>query len=100
MDALPKVYAWRNEYFGRNDEVWLAIADDGEVLASHVSSNRAWGQRDVHDSFPKVLDRYIEKFGGSGPEFYEYIVVPDGETPPEEVRLRNEERGKAIAGDS
>lgn len=87
--SVPVVYAWTTgEVMG--DEGWVAVCEDGELMASHVSSNREFGQRDVHTSFGRVADRYREKFGGLGSEFYVFVVVPEGKRPPLEVMRANE----------
>jgi 5'-deoxynucleotidase YfbR-like HD superfamily hydrolase len=83
---LPTVYAFRSgSWDATDDEVWLAVADDGQVMAQHVSSNRRFGQGDVHLTFPATAERYRAKFGGTGPEFYHFVVLDDGQLPPPEV---------------
>jgi hypothetical protein len=86
--ALPTVYAWTVGKFA-SDEQWFALADDGELIASHVSSNREWGQRDVHLHFGGPRAKYVEKFGGIGEEFYHFVVLPEGQQPPPEVMEAN-----------
>jgi hypothetical protein len=91
--SVPVVYAWTTgEVFG--DQGWVAVCEDGELMASHVSSSREFGQLDVHVSFGRVLGRYRAKFGGIGDEFYLFVVVPEGKRPPLEVMRANEKWAK------
>ena len=95
MNDKQTVYAFANVSFGEfRDQAWIAIAEDGEVLAQHVSSSRSWGQRDVGpDGFHR--DRYAEKFGPDFAEHINYVVLPQGEAPPDEVYERNQARAAA-----
>jgi hypothetical protein len=85
---LPTVYAWSSGKLG-GDEQWFALADDGELMASHISSGREWGQLDVHLHFEGRRAKYAEKFGGTGEEFYRFVVLPEGRQPPPEVMEAN-----------
>jgi hypothetical protein len=84
------VYAWCQSGWDTDWQHWMAMAEDGEVIASHVSSTRDWG---IHDVGPTGMhrDAYIAKFG----EDFEvdYRVAPAGEhgVPPE-VYERNQQR--------
>lgn len=87
------VYAWCNSGNGTDFQYWIAMAEDGEVLAEHVSSSRGWGQRDVGpDGFHR--DRYVGKFGERFMDTLAYEVVPEGEAPPDEVYQRNQHRAR------
>lgn len=99
--SVPVVYAWTTGTV-MGDEGWVAVCEDGELMASHVSSGREFGQRDVHRTFGRVADRYRDKFGGLGSEFYLFVVVPEGKRPPLEVMKANEEWAKRFeaAGES
>jgi hypothetical protein len=92
-NPVPKVYAFCNlRYPEGGDQVWVAIADDGEVMAQHMSSSRNFGQRDVHLNFSSRRAKYEAKFGGIGEEFYEFVVLPEGELPPAEVLAKHDAR--------
>lgn len=43
----PKIYAFINGRFGKNDFVVVAMAEEGTVLANHVSSSRQWAKHDI-----------------------------------------------------
>jgi hypothetical protein len=90
--AVPKVYAFCNCKIAGGDEVWVAMADDGEILAQHISSSRGWGQLDVHLNFPSTRAKYETKYGGTGDEHYEFVVLADGEVPPADVLAKHEAR--------
>jgi hypothetical protein len=93
--SVPVVYAWTTgAVFG--DENWVAVCEDGELMASHVSSSREWGQRDVHLGFGAVAERYRAKFGGLGLIYYLFVVVPAGKRPPIEVLMANAEWVKRV----
>lgn len=86
---LPTVYAWCvDKAAGTGNEHWLAVAEDGMLMGSHVSSDRTFGADDVHLRFPHRQAAYREKFGGLGENFYRFVVLPDGEHPPGEVLRR------------
>lgn len=85
---VPVVYAWAAERLGANEEVWVAVADDGELMAKSISANRVCGQQDVHRLSPDVSARYDEKFGG--PDEYRFVVVPPHLRPPAEVLAAHE----------
>ncbi len=91
----PTVWAFRNAYFGdRGDQVWMAITDDGEPIASHVSSSRDWGRHDVGPTgFYRA--RYIEMLGT---DEVDYRVLDDGEIPPQHVRDANAALAAAAKG--
>lgn len=97
MTAPTRVYAWCNarwQPFG--DQVWVAIAEDGDVLATHISSGRSWGQ---HDVGPHGMHQnaYAAKFGDDFLDRIEYVVLPEGETPPDEVYERNQQQAESEA---
>jgi hypothetical protein len=85
---LPKVYLFSNGIvtpFG--DHMGVAIAEDGEVLASHVCSSPSFFQQDLHGAWRAEV--YVKKFGGYGDgEFYRIVQCAPDEVP-EEVFKRN-----------
>ena len=77
------------------ENLWVAIAEDGDVLAvGYVldpelaaifgAGEAADGPTHVGPTGPG-RDRYIEKFGDDPESAINYVVVPDGELPPEVV---------------
>lgn len=44
---LPKIYVFKNGSLGSSDGVYFAVAEDGECLASHVSSCDSWAMHDM-----------------------------------------------------
>ena len=81
------------------ENLWVAIAEDGDVLAvGYVldpelaaifgAGEAADGPTHVGPTGPG-RDRYIEKFGDDPESAINYVVVPDGELPPEVVLERN-----------
>lgn len=75
---MRTVYAWCQSGDGTDFQHWMAMADDGEVIASHCSSSRGWGQSDVG---PEGLhaDAYLAKFGERYMDTLDYRVAPPGE---------------------
>lgn len=85
MTDLPKVYCWCNSGAGTDFQVWVAMADDGDVIKSHVCSDHSWAEHDLHSGFGR--DLFAKKFGGYGDgEFYEIVWA----VPPQEVYERNQ----------
>lgn len=82
---LPKVYCWCNQGSGTDSQIWMAMADDGHVIKSHVCSHEGWAEHDLHSGFGR--DLFTDKFGGFGDgEFYELVWA----VPPEDVYQRNQ----------
>lgn len=81
-EPKPVVYAYRAGSYGPEDQAWVAMADDGRVVVSHISSSRRWGIRDVGpDGLHAELYRAV-----LGTLDVDYRVLPEGEFPPEETR--------------
>lgn len=81
---MTKIYLFNNSD-GRTDwNVVYAMADTGEVLASHVCSHRCFMAGDLHDNRPERQKAWEEKYGE-----YETVIVPQGEAPPEDVLEKN-----------
>ena len=92
---MRTVYAWCQSGDGTDWQHWMAMADDGEVVASHISSSRDWGQSDVG---PRGMhaDRYLAKFGDRYMDDLDYRVAPPGEHGiPDEVVALNRDRRRA-----
>jgi hypothetical protein len=67
------------------DQCWVAYAEDGQEIASHVSSSASWGARDVGpDGF--YFDRYIELLDIATGDEVDYRTVPVGGDVPSAVR--------------
>ena len=81
MSDAMKVYAFCNSGSGTDFQMWMAIAETGQVITQHCSSSRQWG---IHDVGPEWKQEAYERALGEGFEV-EYIVVDDREGPPAEV---------------
>lgn len=80
-----KVYGFCNSGDRTDLQMWMAMAEDGEVIAQHCSSSRYWGEVDVSPNHFHI-DDYQRKFGDDfKPDDVEYVVLPAGEGPPAEV---------------
>jgi len=92
-----KVYAFCNSGSGTDMQTWMAMAETGECITSHLSSSRAWGIHDVGPEWKR--DHYVKALGE---EFdVEYIVVEDRQPPPAHVVEANRKLGEAAkAADS
>jgi len=88
LSAKPKVYLFANGTFGTEDLQMVALADDGEVLASHICSSKAWGRHDLHDA-PFRHAEYVRKYGTWGDGGRYELVECDGSEVPAEVFERN-----------
>lgn len=84
LGTKPIVWAWCNNAFGTDDQAWVAISDDGRLIAQHVSSNREWGQHDVGPTGGHARD-YLRVLGTVD---VLYRVQPDGDGPPPYVLER------------
>lgn len=88
---MRTVYAWCQSGDGTDMQVWMAMADDGEVIASHLSSSRAWGAHDVGPTGVHA-SRYATKFGDRYMDDLDYRIAPPGEHGiPDEVLKLNQE---------
>ena len=81
--ALPKVYVFANDRWGR-DFVVCAIAEDGHYFGSHVCSNMSWARHDLTETPSRK-----EAIEAHYPAGYEVVVLPDKEAPPDEVFERH-----------
>lgn len=91
MADLPKVYCWCNSGVGTDWQVWVAMAEDGEVITEHVCSHESWARTDLHD---RKTDLYAAKYGGYGDgEFYNLVWA----VAPPNVYERNQELGRIAA---
>lgn len=72
-DAKPKVYAFINGTFGSDDFTVFAIAEDGTLLASHMSSSHGWAKHDIGVTSDWKHDQYAEHY----PDGYEVEWVDD-----------------------
>jgi len=81
MTPAMKVYAFCNSGSGTDWQIWLAIAETGQVITQHCSSSRTWG---IHDVGPEWKQEAYEKALGAGFEV-EYIVIDDRQGPPGDV---------------
>lgn len=62
MNDKPKIYAFVNGHWGGGDMVALAVAEDGTVLAQHVSSSPSWAQHDMGVTSDWKHDKYAEHY--------------------------------------
>jgi hypothetical protein len=90
-NELPIVYIWGVPAPAPGDDLYgFAMTEDGEVLATHICSDKHWLLHDLHDIRAKA---YTEKFGGVGHGVHYRLVFED---PPAEAMERNRElAGKA-----
>jgi hypothetical protein len=87
----PKIYAFAN---AERDPVLrgypvVAIAEDGHVLGGHFCSSMAFAQHDLHDRPDRKAACEAHY-----PDGYEFVALPEGTFPPDEVFERNEMRAK------
>ncbi len=93
--GLPTVYIYAAHQFAGDHSVY-AIADDGEVLATHICSAPGFFRGDLHDREYRHA-AYERKYGAWGDGgAYRVEVLDVGSTPPAEVLERN----KALAADA
>src|SRR5690606_9036186 len=73
--GLCRIYVWclPAEGWGANDVVGFAMAEDGEVLAQHISSNELFARLDMGVTSERKHDRYREKY----PDGYELVWVDE-----------------------
>lgn len=79
----PVVWAFCNGTIGLGDQQWVAIADDGRIITTHVSGSRSWGRWDVSPQRNSNAYSYV-----LGTADVDYRVLPDGQGPPPGVRER------------
>ena len=86
-----KVYQMSLGGFGYlGDQRWVAITEEGETIASHISSSRGWGIRDTgpegfyRDAWPDGAEAIVIEEGGDLPEVVQHRIL-------EREHNRNEE---------
>lgn len=62
--AKPEIYAFINARMKGDiqDVVSIALAEDGELLAQHMSSNETWAQYDMGINSGRKHDKYQEHY--------------------------------------
>ncbi len=62
--AKPEIYAFINARMKGDieDVVSIALAEDGELLAQHISSNETWAQYDMGIYGDRNHDKYQEHY--------------------------------------
>ena len=89
-----KIYLFNNTpkdswNYKNGNLVCFAIAETGEVLASHMCSSTYFMKGDLIENRPERKEQWNKKF----PDGYEIIELKDGETPPTDVMDKNEQLG-------
>ena len=57
---MKKIYCWVNSGAGTEWQHVMAMCEDGEVLAGHLSSNRTWAMHDIGITSDWKHDLYQE----------------------------------------
>jgi len=81
---MTKIYLFNNS---RGDTDWnnvYAMADTGEVLASHVCSNVGFMHGDLYGHRPERQTAWKEKFGD-----FKIVELEQGQVPPKKVLEKN-----------
>lgn len=84
MNAPMRVYLWCDSGTGSGAEHWMALAEDGEAVTSHICSSAQFARLDLHDR--KAAD-YQRKFGPAAAEGVHYELA--WQMPPAEVIQRH-----------
>ena len=71
---MTTIYCWVNSGAGTDWQVVMAMGEDGQCLASHVSSSLWWAKRDI--ATEDKLARYHEAY----PDGYRLEWVDNAET--------------------
>ena len=91
---MKKIFCFVNGGFGRMGGEVAAVAEDGEHLASHFSSNEGWAKHDIGINSDWKHDKYKAKY----PDGYELVWLSPEETDTNVNFLRaielNTEQGK------
>lgn len=87
----PKVYCWCNSGAGTDSQVWVAMAEDGHVVTSHVCSHESFARTDLID---RKHDLYDAKFGGHH-DGRDFLSV--WEVAPADVYERNQALAREAA---
>jgi hypothetical protein len=69
----PKIFVFINSRYESGDVVGSALAEDGEFLAGHLSSNDSWFQHDMGLCSDWKHDKYKAHY----PDGYELVHVAD-----------------------
>ncbi len=87
---MNKIYVFKANRFGPTDISCLAVADDGDELANHVSSNESFARFDMGVTSKNKHEIYKKKF----PEGFEVIWVDDWKSHPflSEQAKKNQEK--------
>lgn len=72
MSTLPKIYCFINGGAAWFLHVVAVAADDGTLVASHISSHEAWAQHDIGVTSEWKHDAYKARY----PDGYEIEWVP------------------------
>jgi hypothetical protein len=81
---MTKIYLFNNSAGNTDWNAVYAMADTGEVLATHICSHICFMAGDLHDNRPERKKEWKEKFGD-----YEIVELKQGETPPDDVIEKN-----------
>jgi hypothetical protein len=76
----PKIYVFPVHANPQGDCAYMAVAEDGEEVAGHISSSEDWGKFDmgVNAKSTQNHDAYRKKY----PDGYELEYVPDWKAHP------------------
>lgn len=69
----PKIYIFPARPDPKGDCLYLAVAEDGATVTSHISSSEGFGKFDMGLTGTRNQDKYAEKY----PDGYELEWVPD-----------------------
>lgn len=87
----PKIRIFVASNWG-SDLSMCAVAEDGDEIANHISSNTAWGRLDMGlDGGSRKHDLYAKKY----PDGYELVWVDDWRSDP--FLMAQAEKNKAAA---
>lgn len=84
-----KIYLFNNTQGISDWNVCIAMADTGEVLASHICSHIIYMRGDLYYNRPERKEAWAKKF----PNGIEIIELEQGEVPPSKVIKKNEKLG-------
>lgn len=86
---MTKIYLFNASSGETSYNTVYAMAETGEVLASHLCSHICFMNGDLHDTRPERKEKWKEQFGE-----YEIVSLPQGEKPPQDVLERNKSLGE------
>lgn len=95
----PKIYAFINGGDGIGGVMVVALAEDGEYLAGHASSNEGWAMRDIDHKAKH--ERYLAKY----PDGYDFIWLspdtdPEAKAIVDELAAKNQAQAAAAPEES